>query len=183
MFPVPFSLLCHNSLLFSQSATVFSSPFLWPGFEQLPSRSRTVLLPHTLTLTLSWLWVLVTQSCLTLCGPMDCRPPGSVYGILQARILEWVAILLSRGSSQPQGLILGLLHCRQIFFYHLSHQGSPSWLSKPILTLWFSKDCRFLYLKINSNLPNCLLKKSLLSQTLQTTSYLFSSIFITSNLS
>ena len=33
------------------------------------------------------------QSCLTLCDPMDCSPPGSsVYGILQARILEWVAI-------------------------------------------------------------------------------------------
>ena len=35
----------------------------------------------------------VTQSCLTLCDPMDCSPPGSsVRGILQARILEWVAI-------------------------------------------------------------------------------------------
>ena len=35
----------------------------------------------------------VSQSCLTLCGPMDCSPPGSsVHGILQARILEWVAI-------------------------------------------------------------------------------------------
>ena len=33
------------------------------------------------------------QSCLTLCGPMDCRPPGSsVHGIFQARIMEWVAI-------------------------------------------------------------------------------------------
>ena len=37
--------------------------------------------------------VLVTQSCLTLCDPMDCSPPGSsVHGILQARISEWVAI-------------------------------------------------------------------------------------------
>ena len=43
---------------------------------------------------------LVAQSCLTLCDPMDCSPPGSsVHGILQARILEWVAILFSRGSS------------------------------------------------------------------------------------
>ena len=42
----------------------------------------------------------VTQSCLTLCNPMDCSPPGSsVHGILQARILEWVAIPFSRGSS------------------------------------------------------------------------------------
>ena len=42
------------------------------------------------------------QSCLTLCDPMDCSPPGSsVHGILQARILEWVAMHFSRGSSQP----------------------------------------------------------------------------------
>ena len=42
------------------------------------------------------------QSCLTLCDPMDCSPPGSsVHGILQARILEWVAISFSRGSSLP----------------------------------------------------------------------------------
>ena len=42
----------------------------------------------------------VTQSCPTLCDPVDCSPPGSsVHGILQARILEWVAISFSRGSS------------------------------------------------------------------------------------
>ena len=47
--------------------------------------------------------VLITQLCPTLCDPMDCRPPGSsVHGILQARILEWVAIPFSRGSSQPR---------------------------------------------------------------------------------
>ena len=40
------------------------------------------------------------QSCLTLYHPMDCSPPGrSVHGILQARILEWVTLLSSRGSS------------------------------------------------------------------------------------
>ena len=42
----------------------------------------------------------VAQFCLTLCNPMDCSLPGSsVHGILQARILEWVAISYSRGSS------------------------------------------------------------------------------------
>ena len=42
------------------------------------------------------------QLCPTLCNPMDCSPPGSsVHGILQARILEWVAISSSRGSSPP----------------------------------------------------------------------------------
>ena len=43
-----------------------------------------------------------SQSCLTLCDPMDCSLPGSsTHGISQARILEWVAISFSRGSSQP----------------------------------------------------------------------------------
>jgi len=47
--------------------------------------------------------VLVTQSCPTLCDPVDHNPPGSsVHGILQARILEWVAISFSRESSQPK---------------------------------------------------------------------------------
>ena len=42
--------------------------------------------------------VKVAQSCLTLCDPMD----YTVHGILQARILEWVAFPVSRGSSQPR---------------------------------------------------------------------------------
>ena len=45
----------------------------------------------------------VAQSCPTLCNPMDCSPPGSsAHGILQARILEWLAISFSRGSSLPR---------------------------------------------------------------------------------
>ena len=45
----------------------------------------------------------VTQSCLTLCDLMDCSLPGSsVLGIFQARVLEWVAIAFSRGSSWPR---------------------------------------------------------------------------------
>ena len=47
--------------------------------------------------------ILVAQSCPTLCDPIDCRPPGSsVHGILQAIILEWIAIPFSRGSSWPR---------------------------------------------------------------------------------
>ena len=45
--------------------------------------------------------VLVTQSCPALCNPIDCSPPGS-SGILQARILDWVAIPFSRGSCRPR---------------------------------------------------------------------------------
>ena len=45
----------------------------------------------------------VAQSCPTLCDPVDCSPPdSSIHGILQARILEWVAIFFSRESSQPR---------------------------------------------------------------------------------
>ena len=52
---------------------------------------------------LAGMCVLVTQSCLILCNPMDCSPSGSsVRGILQAKILEQVAIPFSRGSSQPR---------------------------------------------------------------------------------
>ena len=49
--------------------------------------------------------VLVTQSCATLCDPINCSLPGSpVLGIFQARILEWVVIPFSSGSSQPSDL-------------------------------------------------------------------------------
>ena len=45
---------------------------------------------------------LFTKSCLIFCNPMDCSPPGSsVHGISQARILKWVAVSFSRGSSWP----------------------------------------------------------------------------------
>ena len=47
--------------------------------------------------------MLIAQLCLTLCEPMDCSPPGfSVCGILQARILWWVAILFSRDLPNPE---------------------------------------------------------------------------------
>ena len=47
--------------------------------------------------------ILSLQSCPTLYDPVDCSPIGSpVCGILQARILEWVVIPFSRGSSQPE---------------------------------------------------------------------------------
>ena len=48
-------------------------------------------------------WCLVAQLFLTLCDPMNYSPPGSsVHEILQARILEWVAMPSSKGSSQPR---------------------------------------------------------------------------------
>ena len=67
------------------------------NFQELAGSSK---LDRQLVHALS---MLSLQSCLTLCDPMDCSPPGSpVRGILQARILEWVAMPSSRGSSWPR---------------------------------------------------------------------------------
>ena len=74
-----------------------AQPFLWPN-----SHMYTQLLEKPVVL---WKKVkmLVTQSCPTLCNPMDCSLPGSsIQGILQARILEWVAIPFSRGTFWPR---------------------------------------------------------------------------------
>jgi len=57
----------------------------------------------TLLTSYAMLWAKSLQAWLTLCDPMVYSPPGStVHGILQARILEWVAVLSSRGSSRPR---------------------------------------------------------------------------------
>ena len=67
--------------------------------------------------------VKVVQWCPTLCDPLDCNLPGfSVYGILQARILEWVAVPFSGRIFPTQGSNPSLLHCRQIL-YQLGYQG------------------------------------------------------------
>ena len=83
--------------------------------------------------------VLVAQSCPTLCDPMDCSPPGSsVYGILQARILEWVAFPFSRGSSQPRD------------------RAWVSGIAGGFLTIWATGklQCYTWWLTVSFNLPN-----------------------------
>ena len=87
------------TLQLSKAVTCFTIiPFL--AFSPIPS-----YFPLTFKCSLKEMKVkvLAIQSCLTLCGPMDCSPPGSsVHRILQARIVEWVAIPFCRGSSQPR---------------------------------------------------------------------------------
>ena len=76
------------------------------------------------------------QSCPTLCNPMDCSlPDSSVRGILQARILEWVAMSSQRGSSQPRdwthisyitalaGRFFTTIYVYTLFFNILFHYG------------------------------------------------------------
>ena len=82
------------------------------------------------------------QSCPTFCDPRDCNPPGiSVHGILQARILEWVAISSFKGSSQPRnGTLVSYIFCiGRWVLYHKPHPG------KPLLKLTPSKPGKLSY--------------------------------------
>ena len=70
----------------------------------------------------------VTQLCPSLCGPMDCSPPASsVRGVLQARILEWVAMPSSGGSSGPRIEAVSLRSPASAgrFFTTQPHTGKP----------------------------------------------------------
>ena len=85
-----------------------------------------------------------TRLCLTLCDPViNCSPPGfSAHGILQARTLEWVAMLSSSGSSWSilQGLnswLLWLLHCRRILYCWATVEriwSLENWRKRMVLT-------------------------------------------------
>ena len=79
---------------------------------------------------------LVAQLCLTVCDPIDCSPPGfSVHGILQARILEWVA-MPSKGSSRLRDRThVSYISCiGRWVLYHQRHLGSPNYLQRwPII--------------------------------------------------
>ena len=80
--------------------------------------------------------MLHAQSCLTLCDPMACCPPGSsVHGILQARILEWVAISSSRGSSQLRDQ---------------THISCVSWMVGWILYHWASREAHPVWPTLNA---------------------------------
>ena len=108
---------------------------------------------------------LVTQSCLTLCNPMDCSLPGSsVQGILQGRILEWVAYPSSRGSSQPRNwtgvsciaggflswsiVLYSLCLFTLVLLYMLQYTNAETYEGEKWLWLWEIKNGaldRFLY--------------------------------------
>ena len=97
--------------------------------SSLPMKHSVIILPHSIWEYYFCSFVYLTyvlccsrllQSCLTIWDHMDCSPSGfSVHGILQARILEWVAVLSSKGSSQPS-----LLHWQQ-HSLPLSVPGKP----------------------------------------------------------
>ena len=80
---------------------------------------------------------LVAQLYPTLCSPMDCRPLGSSdHGILQARILEWIAIPFSRGSSQPRNWTQ--VSCIAGRFFTIWATGKPAIFTwGPIINFWY----------------------------------------------
>ena len=92
----------------------------WPPYTYTLSSLQPSLLNHYPILKMS-----VARLCLTLCDSMDCSPPGfSVQGILQARILEWVAVPSSRESSQPRA------------WFQVSH------LASGFFTVWVTREAQ-----------------------------------------
>ena len=97
------------------------------------------------------------QSCLTLCDSLDCNPlDSSVQGILQARILEWFALPLCRGSSWPRDrpCLLWLLHCRLIPYCWTTKEAlNNSLLSKWRLCTWQpgTRSCRAFILNVKES--------------------------------
>ena len=93
--------------------------------------------PQSFTISRKWSEVKITQSCPILCDPMDCSLLGSsVHGILQARILEWVTIPFSMGSSRPRdwtcvfciaGSFLTIWASREAPGQHSDAPTRPNW--------------------------------------------------------
>ena len=108
---------------------LLSSRVVGIGCDSYSNHFSISTIAHTVIMSHDTCWlvsfsVLVAQSCLTLFDPMDCSPPySSVHGILQARILEWVAIPFSRGSFPTQGSNPSLLHCRWILYYWTTREA------------------------------------------------------------
>ena len=82
--------------------------------------------------------VLITQSCPTLCNPVDCGlSSSSVHGILQARILEWDAISFSRGSSQPRD---------QTQFSRIAGRFFTIWAAREAIVMYYNYEFSYLFL-------------------------------------
>ena len=119
-------ILMHSSIrnaLYPRSNTCIMSLLNWSyGNKQNCKYINATL--WRIWFNLKWC-VLVAQSCLTLCDSMECKPSGSyVHVISQARILEWVPIPLSRGSSWP------------------SSQTWVSWVAYSFSTVWATREAK-----------------------------------------
>ena len=145
-----YRVLCYFS---SQSGLFWNTSFTFPSPHICLHYSCAWKYPFLLLVSRSCV-CMCAQSCLTLCDPMDCSPPGcSVHGISQARILEWIAISYFRGSSQ-KGLNLHLFASPALagrFFTTWATgeaSGSPTHLlrhsAKSSLNNHICKTCKYL---------------------------------------
>ena len=106
---------------FEQALGASEGQEAWHAAVHGVEKSQTLLSDRT---TATSVHVKSLQYFLTLCDPMDWSLPGSsVHWILQARVLEWVAMPSSRGSSQPMGLACVSCISRWVL-YHSCHLGS-----------------------------------------------------------
>ena len=104
----------------------------------------SILLKRDCILSQEWsVLSLVTQSCPTFCNPMDCNLPGSsIHGILQARILEWVAMPSSRASSQPRARARARTHTH-------THTHTQEWYSLKFFSyIWILRKVIFEWMKL-----------------------------------
>ena len=133
--------------------------FLTLNFRSLRSKalglglSQLLRNSHVWPLALWWVifqdehqkvkWSEFAQSCPTLCDPMDCSLPGfSVHGIFQARVLEWVAISFSRGSSWPRDWTQVSYIAGRYFTLWATREAHPSYGARrrhSINTCWMNK--------------------------------------------
>ena len=91
---------------------------------------------HSLAKIVKKVKVLVTQSCPTVCDPVNCSLPGSsVHGISQARILGWVAIPFSRGSSWPRDQTWVPCIAGRFFTIWAIGEAQPSWYINLTITM------------------------------------------------
>ena len=106
------------------SAAILGEPIrIWapPGVSDTPLASQHFLFVVVYSLSCVWLF----------CDLMDCSLPGSsVHGISQARILEWVAVSFSRGSSRPRDQTLISCIGRWIYFHWATWEGSTVYGSR-----------------------------------------------------
>ena len=92
----------HNSPSKGWTSAIFK-PSRRPNFFQPPTLILSPFLNQVCPFIVWWWWWFSRSVMSKSCNPMDCNPPGSsVRGISQVRLLEWVAISYSRGSSQPR---------------------------------------------------------------------------------
>ena len=149
-WPKCFSVKCQN-VMEQPKWTFWPTQYLIPGFVcshffEVSSQNfgslchgySPVIIPSTFSTWWKFIHVctcLFAHLCPTLGDSMDCSPPGSsVHGILQARILEWVAMPFSRGIFLTQGSNPCLLNCRWIL--HHWAMGKPFSIHKTAQRIW-----------------------------------------------